>query len=120
MTNQSASIPPGADPAYPPYGRGDGSSPAATGTAAFDVPPERQIDVLTGDDYTRRQRRTNRQELGFTPDAQAGYPDLDTGTAASVDPQTLAAADRFAGDPNSNYGVTPPDDARTAAPTVRQ
>ena|SRR5579872_3353219 len=110
--------PPGTDPNYPPYGWGDGSSPAAAGAGAFEVPPERQLDVITDDDFTRRQRRTNRQELGFGPEARAGYPALDTGTTAEQRVKPFAGKDTFHGDPDSNYGVTPPDDARTASPRV--
>jgi hypothetical protein len=70
--------PPGTDPNHPPYGRGEGS-PSASGPAAFDVPPEPQIEVITSPTFTRRQRRANGQELGFAPEAKAGYPGLDTG-----------------------------------------
>ena len=76
-------IPPGADPHHPAYGRGHGSA-AAEGQSAFDVPPEPQRAVVAGNpDFTRRQRRSNRQELGFTPEAEAGYPALDTGDMAA-------------------------------------
>ena len=110
--------PSGADPAHPPYGWGTGLSAEAEGPRAFAVPPEPQLDVIAGDDFTRRRRRTNRQEQGFDPAFRAGYPGhaAESAAAHEVDPTATTA---FPGDPEGSYGVTPPDDAGTAAPSVR-
>lgn len=76
---------PGADPDYPPYGRGTGQGALAVGPAAFEVPPEPALDVQTSDGYTRRRRRANRQELGFEPDSATGYAGLDLGSTAAAE-----------------------------------
>lgn len=108
---------PGADPNYPPYGRGTGASPAAEGEAALEVAPKEQIEVLTDPAITRRERRYNQQALGLTIPSIAGY---DQTPSAEIQPPTSNAAVDPRGNPEGNYGVTPPDDANRAGATIRQ
>jgi len=106
---------PGSDPDYPPYGWGNGGSAAASGTAAFEVAPESQVAVMTGDEYTRRERRANRQELGFDAAYETGFDGIDLGSVAAAE-----IAPALAGAPSRGPAVTPSDDANTAAPTITQ
>ena len=111
---------PGADPNFPPYGVGDGRSPAAVGRAAFEVPPQHEIDIRTQTDprFTRREKKANQEELGFAVPNMAGY---NPGITAAVEPENYPETSPMPGaDPDTNYGVTPPGDARTARATIRQ
>ena len=113
--------PPRQDPAHPPSGWGNGSSALARGSDAFEIPARREIDVITGGGLTRRERRANMQEIGFTAGAAAGYPAFDTGSTAATKVAPAAGPPATArGDPEGNYGIVPPDDQDAAVPTIRQ